>query len=150
MADVRQIIKEGDPILRQKSVEVRRFNERLHVLLDDMALTMAEAEGVGLAAPQVGISKRVIVVCDGDGETLEFINPVLLSAKGMVEEAEGCLSVPGVQGMVPRAEKIKIKAQDRDGQTFEQKAEGYLARVIQHEMDHLDGRLFIDIMTEEI
>ena len=115
-----------------------------------MALTMAEAEGVGLAAPQVGISKRVIVVCDGDGETLEFINPVLLSAKGMVEEAEGCLSVPGVQGMVPRAEKIKIKAQDRDGQTFEQKAEGYLARVIQHEMDHLDGRLFIDIMTEEI
>lgn len=150
MADVRQIIKEGDPILRQKSVEVRRFNERLHVLLEDMALTMAEAEGVGLAAPQVGISKRVIVVCDGDGETLEFINPVLLSAKGMVEEAEGCLSVPGVQGMVPRAEKIKIKAQDRDGQTFEQKAEGYLARVIQHEMDHLDGRLFIDIMTEEI
>ena len=150
MADVRQIIKEGDPILRHKSVEVRRFNERLHVLLEDMALTMAEAEGVGLAAPQVGISKRVIVVCDGDGETLEFINPVLLSAKGMVEEAEGCLSVPGVQGMVPRAEKIKIKAQDRDGQTFEQKAEGYLARVIQHEMDHLDGRLFIDIMTEEI
>ncbi len=150
MADVRQIIKEGDPILRQKSMEVRRFNERLHVLLDDMALTMAVAEGVGLAAPQVGISKRVIVVCDGDGETMEFINPVLLSAKGMVEEAEGCLSVPGVQGMVPRAEKIKIKAQDRNGQSFELKAEGYLARVIQHEMDHLDGRLFIDIMTEEI
>ena len=150
MADVRQIIKEGDPILRQKSMEVRRFNERLHVLLDDMALTMAVAEGVGLAAPQVGISKRVIVVCDGDGETMEFINPVLLSAKGMVEEAEGCLSVPGVQGMVPRAEKIKINAQDRNGQSFELKAEGYLARVIQHEMDHLDGRLFIDIMTEEI
>ena len=147
---LREIIKKGDPVLEKHCHPVTRFDQKLWDLLDDMRETLAQANGLGLAAPQVGISKRVIVVCDGDGETMEFINPVLLSAKGMVEEAEGCLSVPGVQCMVPRAEKIKIKAQDRNGQSFELKAEGYLARVIQHEMDHLDGRLFIDIMTEEI
>ncbi|MEG1501470.1 MAG: peptide deformylase [Clostridiales bacterium] len=151
MANVRKIIIQGDSILREKSAEVRRFNESLHQLLDDMAITMEAANGVGLAAPQVGISKKAIVVRDeANNCTLEFVNPVLLSAKGMVEDIEGCLSVPDIQGMVPRSKKLTIAYQDRNGQAGEMKADGFLARIIQHEMDHLQGRLFIDIMTEEI
>jgi len=150
MADIRQIIKQGDPVLRAKSVEVRRFNETLHNLLDDMAVTMMDADGVGLAAPQVGINKRIIVVRSETDQVLEFVNPVIKDAKGNHEDLEGCLSVPGIQGKVPRATKLTVEAQDRNGVPFTFKAEDFTARILQHEIDHLEGRLFIDIMTEEV
>ena len=150
MADIREIVKEGDPILRQKAVTVRRFDERLGRLLDDMAKTMKYAEGCGLAAPQVGISKRIIVCYDED-VIYEFVNPVIVShGNTKVTEAEGCLSVPDVRGLVSRYKSIKVKAQDRNGEEFERDIEGWLARIVQHEVDHLEGRLFTDIMTKKV
>ena len=150
MANIREIVKEGDSILRQKSVTVRRFDERLGLLLDDMAATMKFAEGCGLAAPQIGISKNIIVCYDED-KLYEFINPVILEhSEEKVSEAEGCLSVPGVRGVVPRYKTVKVQAQDRFGNEFIMEAHDWLARIIQHETDHLHGRLFIDIMTKEL
>ncbi|GGK14150.1 peptide deformylase [Caldalkalibacillus thermarum] len=143
---VRAIVKYPDPVLREKAVEVKRIDERFHRLLDDMAETMYAAEGVGLAAPQVGISKRVFVVDVGDENgLLEFINPEIIVKEGEQIGPEGCLSIPGVNGEVRRAQKIKVRAIDRNGETFELEAEDLLARAIQHELDHLNGVLFIDI-----
>ncbi|EGL82607.1 Peptide deformylase [Caldalkalibacillus thermarum TA2.A1] len=143
---VRAIVKYPDPVLREKAVEVKRIDERLHRLLNDMAETMYAAEGVGLAAPQVGISKRVFVVDVGDENgLLEFINPEIIVKEGEQIGPEGCLSIPGVNGEVRRAQKIKVRAIDRNGETFELEAEDLLARAIQHELDHLNGVLFIDI-----
>lgn len=150
MADIRQITQVGDSILREKAVTVRRFDDKLGRLLEDMLMTMDAAKGIGLAAPQIGISKRIAVVRDGEEDVLELVNPVILTASGREEEEERCLSVPGRGGLVPRATKITLEFQDREGNTCRLKAKDYLARVIQHELDHLDGRLFIDIMTEEI
>ena len=149
MAQLRKIVLAGDSVLRQKAVTVRRFGDNLASLLDDMALTMYDVKGVGLAAPQVGISKRVIIVDDGDG-LLELVNPEIISSHGMEEDYESCLSIPGREGKVPRAASIKVSAQDRQGKPLTLKAKDLLARILQHEMDHLNGRLFIDITTEEI
>ena len=145
MASLRQIVKVGDPLLREQSVPVQRFNATLHKLLDDMVLTMRENEGAGLAGPQVGVLKQIVVFDMGDGKICEMINPELLEAEGEAEDSEGCLSVPGRWGTVKRAARVVVKAQNRDGGFINIKANGRMARVIQHEMDHLVGRLFIDL-----
>ena len=151
MADVRKIITEEDPLLRQEAVEVKRFNPVLHKLLDDMKETMYEVGGVGLAAPQIGISKRILVMDDREEEGYcEMVNPLIISAQGTEEGVEYCLSVLGRGGKVIRATDITIQAQDRFGQLFTLNTQGYRARVFQHEIDHLHGRLFLDIMTEEV
>jgi peptide deformylase len=138
-------VKYPEPILREKAKEVKRFNERLAKLLDDMAETMYDAHGVGLAAPQVGIGKRVIVVDVGEG-LIEMVNPEIVEKSGeQIEPAEGCLSIPGMLGYVKRANEIRVKGQDRHGNPVEMEAEDYLARAFQHEIDHLNGVLFIDI-----
>ena len=137
------IVEIGDPVLRQKALTVKNINANIHKLLNNMAETMYDANGVGLAAPQIGISKRVIVVDIGEG-LIEMINPQIIKASGREIEAEGCLSVPGTVGQVPRASKIDVQALDRNGQMFELHAKGYLARALQHEIDHLEGILFID------
>lgn len=138
-----KIVTLGDPILREKARPVEKITPRIHRLLDNMAETMYAAPGVGLAAPQIGVSKRIIVVDVGEG-LIELINPEILVAEGEEIGVEGCLSIPGVQGEVPRAAVVVVKGQDRYGQTKELKAQGLLARALQHEIDHLDGVLFID------
>lgn len=141
---IRVIVKHPDPILREKSAEVKKFNAHLHKLLDDMAETMYEADGVGLAAPQVGILKRAIVMDCGDG-LIEMINPEIVEREGEELGPEGCLSIPGLMGDVRRALKIKARGFDRYGNPIEVEGEGLLARCIQHEIDHLNGVLFIDL-----
>ncbi len=134
----------GDPVLRTTANKVTEINDNLEDLLDNMVETMYDAQGVGLAAPQVGISKQVVVVDIGNG-VHELINPEIekLSDKTYIDE-EGCLSIPGESGKVERAYQIKVTALNRDGKEFELEAEGLLARVIQHEVDHLEGKLFTD------
>jgi peptide deformylase len=141
---IRMIVKHPDQVLRDKAKEVKNFNANLHKLLDDMGQTMYQADGVGLAAPQVGILKRVIVMDCGDG-LIEMINPEIIEREGEQVGPEGCLSIPGVMGDVRRAMKVKAKGQDRFGNTIEVEGEELLARCIQHEIDHLDGVLFIDL-----
>jgi len=138
---LRTILKEGEEILTKKSRPVTNFDERLYTLLDDMAETMRNADGVGLAAPQVGILRRVVTVDVGDG-LLELINPEIISEKGEQEAVEGCLSFPGEYGYTKRPASVKIKAQDRYGKTKTYKGEDLLARAFCHEIDHLDGILF--------
>jgi len=142
-----RIVQVGDDVLRKKAVEVRRFNHILAQLLDDMTETLHEADGVGLAAPQVGVSKRVVVVDIGEG-LIELVNPVVLSGEGRQVDYEACLSVPDCQGQVARFQKVKVQAQDRYGKPFTMEAEGFLSRAFQHEIDHLDGILFIDKMEK--
>ncbi|MFC4100990.1 peptide deformylase [Paenibacillus xanthanilyticus] len=143
---IRIIVKDPDPVLRERAIEVTKFNSNLHKLLDDMALTMYDAEGVGLAAPQVGISKRVIVVDVGDENGLiEMVNPEIVERSGEQLGPEGCLSIPNLNGEVRRSQRIKLKGQDRNGNPFELVADDYLARAFQHEVDHLNGVLFTDI-----
>ena len=152
---LRKIVLRGDDILRKKAKEVTNINQKIVGLLDDMWETMESKNGVGLAAPQVGILRRVAVVngseYDEEGNIVlpekkyELINPVRLSREGEKIEKEACLSVPGCSGMVSRPERVRIKASDRYGNSYELEAEGFLARVICHEMDHLDGVLFTDI-----
>jgi peptide deformylase len=142
---IRTIVKHPDPILREKSAVVTKFNANLHKLLDDMADTMYDADGVGLAAPQVGVLKRVIVMDCGDG-LIEMVNPEIIAYKGeQFDYPEGCLSIPGLRGDVRRHKWIKLRAQDRHGNPFEMEAEDLLSRCAQHEIDHLNGVLFIDI-----
>ena len=141
---IRTIVTEGDPILGKTCREVTAFDERLHTLLDDMAQTMYEAHGVGLAAPQVGILKRVVVIDVGDG-LIELVNPVIVEAKGKNEGSEGCLSVPGEWGIVVRPSKVKVKAQNRYGEEIILKGTDLLARAFCHEIDHLEGILFKDL-----
>jgi peptide deformylase len=143
---VRVIVKHPDPILREVSVPVKNITPNIHKLLDDMAETMYAANGVGLAAPQVGINKRVIVVDVGEG-IIEMINPEIISMEGEQIGPEGCLSIPGLTGEVKRAMKCKVRALDRHGNEFEMEGEGLLARAFQHEVDHLNGVLFIDLTT---
>jgi len=146
---LRQIVKFGEDILRKKSRPVTDFNERLWILLDDMAETMYEADGVGLAAPQVGVLKRVVVI-DADEEhgLLELINPVIVAIKGKQHEPEGCLSYPGKSGYVVRPARVKIKAQDRYGRRRVYVGTGLLARAFCHETDHLNGILYSDKVDE--
>ncbi|MDD3958796.1 MAG: peptide deformylase [Clostridiaceae bacterium] len=148
---LREIVTVGDEVLRKKAREVNRFDDKLCILLDDMAETMKyEGRGIGLAAPQVGILRRVFVVDVGDEHGLiEFINPEILSVEGEVLSEEGCLSVPGRSGCVKRPERLKVRALNRKGETFELEAEGILAVCVCHENDHLDGVLFIDKVVEQ-
>nr|WP_236838716.1 peptide deformylase [Caldalkalibacillus salinus] len=139
------IVKHPDPILREKTIEVKNINKNIIKLLDDMAETMYDADGVGLAAPQVGIPKRVTVIDVGDDNGLiELINPVIVSKSGEQLGPEGCLSFPGLLGDVRRAQKCKVRALNRHGETFEIEGEDLLARALQHEIDHLNGVLFTD------
>ena len=140
---LRQIVKIGEPVLRKKSKVVKEINDRLIDLLDDMADTMYEADGVGLAAPQVGILKRVVVVDIGDG-LIELINPEIIEAEGEYLDNEGCLSVPGECGDVLRPYRVKVRALNRFGETIEIEGEELLARAFCHEIDHLDGILYVD------
>ncbi|MEG0296081.1 MAG: peptide deformylase [Clostridium sp.] len=142
---IRNIRKNGDDVLRKKSKAVDEINPRILTLLNDMADTMYEADGVGLAAPQVGILKRIFVIDIYDDYGLRvFINPEILEKKGSQCDDEGCLSIPGEAGEVERANYVKVKAFNEKGEEFILEAEELLARAIQHEYDHLDGVLFID------
>ena len=139
---LRRIICIEDDLLRKKSRPVDKFDEKLHKLLDDMAETMYNANGVGLAAPQVAVLRRVVVMDCGDG-LIEMVNPEII-------EPEGCLSAPGRGGMVKRPMKVRARFQDRNGEWYEIEAEELLARCIMHETDHLDGQLYVDIMSREL
>ncbi|HIZ54590.1 MAG TPA: peptide deformylase [Firmicutes bacterium] len=141
---IRNIVLDGDDVLRKVSRPVTIFDEKLHLLLDDMAETMHKAEGVGLAAPQVGILRRVIVVDVGEG-VIELINPELISKRGSQTGNEGCLSFPGQWGIVTRPMKVKVKAQNRYGEEIIVKGEALLARALCHEIDHLNGVVFVDL-----
>ncbi|MBS7530342.1 peptide deformylase [Hazenella sp. IB182353] len=142
---IRSIVQYPDPVLKQKAKAVTKFHARLHKLIDDMVETMYDAPGVGLAAPQVGILKRVIVV-DIGVELYEVVNPEVVERRGEQNAvAEGCLSIPNLLGHVRRAEYVKIKGQNRFGEEIEIEADGYLAVAFQHEIDHLNGVLFIDV-----
>lgn len=145
---IRIIRKDDDPVLREKSIPVKNFNANLAKLLDDMAETMYDANGVGLAAPQIGISKRVVVIDIDDG-IHEIVNPEILETRGEQTGPEGCLSVPGLTGIVCRPNYVKIKAQNRYGEEFILEGEDLLARAILHEIDHLNGVIFTDL-TDEI
>ena len=144
---IREIRKKGDPCLEKVCHPVTEFNERLHLLLDDMRETLEESGGVGLAAPQVGILRRVCIVEDEQGEIIELINPEIIKAEGEQTGLEGCLSVPDEYGIVARPDYVKVRAQDRHGEWFEVEGHGLTARAFCHELDHLDGILFIDKAT---
>lgn len=147
---LREIVKVGDEVLRLKAKEVTEFGESLGVLIDDMFDTMYRADGVGLAAPQVGILRRVCVVSVDEGKTqYELVNPVIVKTSGVQYGKEGCLSCPNRHGVVARPKKLTVRAQDRNGQTFLYKASGLLAVAFSHEIDHLDGILFIDKIERE-
>ena len=145
---LRNIRKNGDEILRKKTRNVDVINERVLSLLDDMLETMYKAEGVGLAAPQVGILKSLVVVDVGEGP-IKLINPKIIESFGNCIDSEGCLSVPGEQGDVERPEKVTVIAQNEKGEEIKIIGEGFLARAFCHEIDHLDGILFIDKVIPE-
>lgn len=146
---IRHIRKDGDPILRKKSRKIKNIDERIKELAEDMLDTMYQAEGVGLAAPQVGVLKRIIVLDVGEGP-ITIINPEPVYTEGKQEEIEGCLSVPGKAGIVVRPELIKVKGLDIEGKELLIKGEGFLARALSHEMDHLDGILFTDKVVKYV
>ncbi len=141
--------KTDNDTLRRKCRVVETVDDRIRTLLDDLAQTMYEANGVGLAAPQVGVLRRVVVVdvCDGSG-LFELVNPVILEQSGTQDDIEGCLSVTNLNGTVRRPMNIKVRALDRNGQEQTYEAQGYLARAMCHEIDHLDGVLFTDRATD--
>ena len=140
---IREIREKGDEILYKKCKAVVKFDEKLHILLDDMYETMQSRDGVGLAAPQVGILKRAVVIDVGDGK-IELIKPEIVEESGEQTGSEGCLSVPGVFGEVTRPNVVTVKAQDRDGKWFKITGKELLARAFCHEIEHLDGKLFLD------
>ncbi|MGM9936887.1 MAG: peptide deformylase [Candidatus Ornithomonoglobus sp.] len=144
---IRQLRLREDEILRKQCKEVKKFDEKLGILLDDMYDTMTKAEGVGLAAPQVGILKRVVVIDIGEGR-IELINPEIIETSGSQNGAEGCLSFPGLYGEVERPNYVKVKAQDREGRWFTVEGEELLARAFCHECDHLNGHVFTEKVTK--
>lgn len=144
---IRNIRKIGDEVLTKKCREVTVVDDKICQLLDDMIETMNAANGVGLAAPQVGILKRIVVIDVGDG-AIELINPEITAMGGQQEVIEGCLSVPGRYGRVIRPEKVSVQAMDRNGEYFEIMGEGLLAQALCHELDHLDGTLYVDKVIE--
>jgi len=156
---IRNILTKEEPLLYKKCREVTEFNDRLHQLLDDMADTLAQANGVGLAAPQVGVLRRAVLVLETNVEDeeneylIELINPEIIETEGEQDGAEGCLSVPGEFGMVKRPMYVKVRAQDRYGNWFEVEGEGLTARCFCHEIDHLDGVVYTSrcyrMLTEE-
>lgn len=141
---IRQIVKEGDDVLTKKCREVVKFDDRLFTLLDDMKETLELAQGVGLAAPQVGILRRVVIIDVGEGP-IELINPVIIDKSGVQEGLEGCLSCPGEWGITKRPMNVTVKAQDRHGKEFTMSGEGLLAKAFCHELDHLDGIIYKQI-----
>lgn len=145
----RTIRTEQEDILRKVSKEVKKFDESLWTLLDDMADTMYEADGVGLAAPQIGLLKKIFVIDIGEG-LIEFINPEVISVDGEQFGEEGCLSVPKKYGQVRRPNVVKMKAQDRHGNWFEIEGEELMARAMLHENDHLEGKLFVDLVEGDL
>ena len=153
---IREIVKIGQPVLRQRAAKVNRFGSGLKTLIDDMVETMRAAPGIGLAAPQVGVAERVIVVeipedekIPGSGKLYALINPEIVKAsREEVLGEEGCLSIPNLVGDVWRAEWLTVKGQDAEGKEVRIKATDWLARAFQHEIDHLNGRLFVDMATE--
>ena len=142
---IRAIVTEEDPILHKRCHAVTQFDEKLWDLLDDMKETLAQANGVGLAAPQIGILRRVAIVVNDEGVMLELINPEILEEKGEQEGLEGCLSVPGVWGNVKRPMWVKVRAQDRNGDLVEYEGEELTARCFCHELAHLDGHLYTEL-----
>ena len=148
---LRNIVEKGERCLEKRRRPVINFDERLHTLLDDMGDTLIQSGGVGLAAPQVGILRRAVLVLEtnvpeGEHEyIIELINPEIIETSGEQSGPEGCLSVPGVFGMVTRPDHVKVRAQDRFGEFFEVEGDGLTARCFCHEIDHLEGRLFVDI-----
>ncbi len=143
------ILQFPDPRLRNKAKPVERVDDAIRQLVDDMFETMYEAPGIGLAAVQVNVAKRVVTIdiSEEQDDPRVFINPEILAAEGEEESKEGCLSVPGYFDLVKRAEKVRVAALDRDGQPFELETDGLLAVCIQHEIDHLDGKLFVDYLS---
>ena len=146
---VRQIRVIGDEILNKKCKPVKEMTDRTKELIEDMFETMYEANGVGLAAPQVGTLRRIVVIDVGNG-LIELINPVILESSGIQQANEGCLSVPGKQGMVTRPDHVRVEALDRDGEKFIMEGDGLLARAFCHEIDHLDGILYTDLVEGEL
>ena len=142
---LRKILTDKDPSLHKVCRPVEKFDRRLHKLLDDMVETMQDANGVGLAAPQVGILRRVVTVDTGEG-ILELVNPTLIETDGEQIGAEGCLSVPGKYGLVKRPYYAKVRAQDRYGEWFEVEGEELIGRCFCHELDHLDGIVYTEVM----
>lgn len=143
----RFVVQVGDQVLRQKCVEVKNFDAKLHALLDDMKQTVRAEYGAGLAAPQIGVASRVVVI-DVEEGFYELINPVIVYTKGEQSGPEGCLSVKGKQGTVTRPYKVKAEYRDRNGKKHKLTAEGFFARAVCHELDHLDGILYIDKADE--
>lgn len=146
---LRNIVKLGDPILNKTSRKVEKFDDRLSILIDDMAETMYNANGVGLAAVQVGVLKRVVVIDIGEG-LIELVNPEITFSEGRQLESEGCLSLPGKYGITQRPMKVQVKAQDRNGKWQVFTGEGLKARAFCHEIDHLDGILFTSHVIGEL
>lgn len=149
---LRNIVKKGDEVLTKKCRVVTDFNPRLHKLLDDMKETLLASGGVGLAAPQVGVLRQAVLVIDTNQEgepVIELINPEIIAREGEQEGPEGCLSIPNVWGIVKRPQKVRVRAQDRNGEFFEVEGEGLTARAFCHELDHLSGVLF-DLRAERM
>ncbi len=150
---IRKIVTQGDEVLTRKSRVVTEFNARLHQLLDDMKDTLAEAGGVGLAAPQVGVLRRAVIVVNDDDEMMELVNPEIIYTEGEQTGPEGCLSIPGKFGMVTRPYFVRVKAQDRFGNWFEAEGEELTGRCFCHELEHLDGHMYTEhidhFLTEE-
>lgn len=147
---IRKILIEGeDELLRKRSRVVDKFDKRLWMLLDDMTETMYAADGAGLAAPQVGVLKRAVVIDVGEG-LIEMINPEIIWQEGSIIRPEGCLSVPGRRGTVERPERLRMRYQDRKGRVHEMDGEGFLGMAMCHERDHLDGIVYIDKMIEDV
>lgn len=145
----RRILTDGDEILRKISRPVNEIDKRTKTLLDDMAETMYKNEGVGLAAPQVGVLRRIVVIDIGEG-LLELINPKIVQTEGSKIDVEGCLSIPGKRGTVERPTKVVVNALNRKGKTIQVTGEGLLAVALCHELDHLDGILYTDKMIEDV
>ena len=147
---IRNIVKEGDPVLRGKCREVTEITSRIITLLDDMRDTLHAADGCGLAAPQVGIKRRIAIVEVDEGDLIELINPVIIAKDGHQREVEGCLSLPGKWGYTERPMTVTVKACDRNGREFTVTGSGLKARALCHEIDHLDGVLFTDVAVKMV
>lgn len=141
---LRKILTQGDPALTKVCRPVEKFNLRLHFLLDDLKETLLDSGGVGLAAPQIGILRRVVVVVDADDNVIELVNPEIIHQEGEQNGFEGCLSVPNQYGRVTRPNRVTVRAQDRHGNSFEVTGEEIVARCFCHELEHLDGHLFVE------